>query len=350
MRNFALRLLKGLSIGVILLIVLSSIIYRLQLDDSYRYYEDTNLLEKIDYYHQNKSSFGTLIIGSSRLFRQVNPVLLDSLLPRKDGLTYNASVPALRPFRSIDYIDYLEIDSTVDYLLVELLPPTRFYDNINSYPTIHSISADRLGIILDFAVRSNIDMKAKVYYAGSYTWALICKYLGVGLKKRLSALLGWEDYIPSESFYDLGKTRGFLTFKEHLSIQKEDKLMQRRDAFENKSEEVLSGYIKEALDDERKHIKSRSDAFVTFLNTKTEELGSRGIETIFIITPRLKSRDIRYMESIKSNLKSPVVDMSYSKRYPEFFQYEYSYDDIHLNEKGADFFTRQLAIELQAIL
>lgn len=338
------------AIGTVMLLVVSGIVYSIDSKDSYKYYEDDPILQKINYYQQHKNQYNTLIVGSSRLYRQVNPMQLDDQLADYGLATFNAGTANLRPFRSIDYLDYLQLSDSVDYLILELMPPTRIGNNFNANPTIHSINYQKFGMVLDMCMHSNYRADLKAYYGTRYFQAVSYKYLGFGLKKYVSVLLGLETYSMELPFYDIGNSRGFLPFEQELALHENQELDRRRDYFESNSAEILEGYRKSALDTRRSSIEPESDSYQEYLNQIGDGLAKKGVKLIFVISPRKRPWDMEYLLSIKPNLKYPVIDLSSAAEYPEFFNYRYSFDDTHLNEEGAVVFTRELAEKLEGLL
>jgi len=107
---------------------------------------------------------------------------------------------------------------------------------------------------------------------------------------------------------------------------------------------ILNDRIKSSLE-----IKEDLDQYLnkTHLNElkeiirKSEE---KGISVIFIIPPRLK--DYSEIHILKKYLpQGTIIDISNAKKYPELYMTDYTFDIGHLNDKGAEFFTKYITEE-----
>ena len=334
--------------GLVLLVALSALVYGIRSDKSYLFYEDESIIQKADFYHKNADQYNCLVIGSSRLYRQVNPLQLDEELASHQLSTYNASVANLRPFRSLDYLDYLNLSDSVRYVVLELMPPTRIGDNYKANPELHSVDFSKFGVLLSMCLKSNYRKDVKAYYILRYSQTMAYKYLGFGLRKYISVLMGTEEVKTKEAFYDIKAANGFLPFEDELSIHSNPELDRRHNYFISDSVRIIEESIKSSLYDQRASISPQKDGFVTYLNQKTAELNAKGIDLYFVISPRKRPWDMRYLASIVPLLGAPVIDLSPADRYPEFYNYQYSFDDTHLNKKGAELFTSELAKQMNS--
>ncbi|MEM9680427.1 MAG: hypothetical protein AAF901_08895, partial [Bacteroidota bacterium] len=230
--------------------------------------------------------------------------------------------------------------------ILELMPPSRIGENYSADPTIHSVDLANYAVLIDMCLRSNYRFDIKSYYFLRYTQTILYKYLGFGLKKHVSVLMDNAESKVEEPFYNLNSEHGFLSFEKELELHENLELRRRRSSFKKDSVKIIDESINNSLSDSRENIESQNDGFVDYLNGKVKYYDELGIKLVFVISPRKRAWDQKYLVSIKSNLNSEVIDLSSAKDYPFFFNYEYSFDETHLNEKGAEIFTIELAKQL----
>ena len=305
------------------------------------HYEQDAVIQKIDFYQANQDKFNVLFIGTSRIYRQVAPRLFDSL---NNGATtsYNAAYDNLRPYRSFDYINYLEIDSACRYVFIELVPPSRIGGNYNASPAILSINYSRYLSIGNFCLKSNYPLRFKLYYLLRYSQNFFYKYYGFGLKKYLSLILD-DDEPERELFpYSLEETRGFMPYDEDPASQENEVVIGRRNNFLKNPQSILNTIIRQSTPvvSEKAAVK---DAFIEDLIQVEKALLAEGKKVFYLITPRRKPYDLAYIATMSAFVTSPVIDLSSPALYPAFYLEEYSFNEEHLNKEGAQIFTSALS-------
>lgn len=340
MRKLILNTLFYLFAGIVLMITVSSIVYNIEVKDAYEHYEDDQISHKINYYKTHKKEFNTLFVGTSRIYRQVDPFLFDSLTGGNTK-SYNAAHANLRPYRSYDYIDYLEIDENCKNVFIELIPPSRIGGNYDANPELYSINYHKYFGILDFCINSNYPVQFKGYYALRYTQTFFYKYLGFGLKKYLNLIITGEKAELEPLFYSLDETHGYLPFNKELALQENENLEHRRSNFTKNIQENLKASIRQSQDIELKE-KPTMDSYIEDVLALEQKLTKKGINVFYLITPRRKPWDIAYINTIKYYLKGTIIDLCSPDKFPEFYEEQYSFDANHLNHKGAKIFTKRV--------
>ncbi|MEM8892584.1 MAG: hypothetical protein AAGD28_31675, partial [Bacteroidota bacterium] len=75
---------------------------------------------------------------------------------------------------------------------------------------------------------------------------------------------------------------------------------------------------------------------------------AKGIHLVFVLSPRVYAPDLlAMMQQLPAEHK---IDLSDPRKFPEFYQAKYSFDDMHLNHQGAMCYTESLASALQNIM
>jgi hypothetical protein len=338
MKTTIIKTLLYLFFGLIFMLSFSTFIYSIQVENAYVHYEEDPILHKINFYQENKNQINTLFVGTSRIYRQITPALFDSL---NHGATvsYNAAYDNLRPYRTFDYIKYLEIDSSCKYLFIELIPPSRIGGNYNANPALFSIDYDKYFSIWDFSIKSNYPIQFKVYYLLRYSQAFFYKYLGFGLKKYIGLIISDYETELEPLSYSLEETRGFQPYQDDPVLNENVKA--RRKQFLQNPEQTLKTIIRQSKPVISKQI-AISDAYIDDWLHLEKRLMDRNIEVFYIITPRRKPYDLAYIATMRAFVRGQVIDLSSPELYPSFYQKKYSFDEEHLNEKGAKIFTKEL--------
>ncbi|MGJ3234251.1 hypothetical protein [Marivirga sp.] len=328
-----------LLIGTILMFCLSSIIYSIDLEHVISHYEDEQIVKKIQYYETHKEKYNTIFIGTSRIYRQVNPFLFDSLT--NETSSYNASHANLRPYRSYDYAYFLNLDENVKNVFIEMVPPSRIGGNYNANPELFSINYHKYFSIIDFCLKSNFPLKFKAYYFLNYSQTFFYKYLGFGLKKYIALIADDHEADLEPLFYDIDKTQGYLPYEAELALHKNQNLIKRRESFLQNSAQILSQSIKNSNTPNIGNDISK-DQYIQDLIDLENHLREKNIKVYHIVSPRKKPWDLAYIESMKRFVSGDVIDLSSPTKYPEFYEEMYSFDTNHLNKAGSRLFTKEL--------
>jgi hypothetical protein len=299
---------------------------------------------KIKHIKKNNISTNTIFIGSSRVYRQINPQLFDSLT-QATTKSYNLGAPATfcpqtyyllenilnDTLLNIKYcfIELSGIDEISDYLLHQ--ERSNYWVTPNYLTFIYSSLLDN----------SSYPLKKKWKIFSTYTTSFIENvfHLGHFKEQLLNKNYYNHSYTGEYGFYPLEKE-----FKEtqdsivkniyrnrHLSLLKDTSQLIKR-------KQLVSNYIrkKDASNCSLTHLKK--------IKQLIEECNEKGVKLYFMLLPR---NTIQTSYSLYFNIpEENTINLANPKEFPEFYLVENSFDIGHLNIKGANLLTKELAKSL----
>lgn len=296
---------------------------------------------------ENQNKYNTVILGSSRPCRGINPQILDDSLKDFQTSTFNLASPATH-------------NPEVYYLYEKLLgsiEPNRLKYAFIELQSLHPIANENLRTIRNYywhnlkylhfsfkyIFKSNIPFSSKLNLIKSYIISYVYKSV-YGYKalvnnnlKQYKLLLG----INKDGFCtldELAKENGGNNIfrKRSISFQEDTTLLEERISIAHQAFAVKNykPFINEV------HLKK--------LNRLIKISQQKGVHLIFIIPPRRDEVNI-YNEllAIKERLPSHhIIEIANPKKYPQLYQVEFTFDIGHFNRKGAKLYSKYLANEL----
>ena len=284
MRVFLLNLVIKSAIVLAFCFSLSSLIYRLGWDH-FNSYEVPEIVERKNSFNDliHEKEVNTVFVGSSRIFRHVNPILFDSLTGLK---SYNLGYAGLFPFRSYDFIQQLELTDNIQHIFIELAPLALLGKNFNSEPFVHSIDFERYKMAVSFAGSGAYTTAEEFKYYSGYTLLFLYKYSGVGISKYVNQeffnLVDLRMNNDDDNMYN----QGFLSLDDDLSLKGYDynDLLQRKTDFYDRPEYWLNMYHQAFEDVESKPLTLEKDTFTAYIKGVVDDLEKRGVNVYFIIS------------------------------------------------------------------
>ncbi len=286
----------------------------------------------------------TLFIGSSRIYRQIIPAVFDSLMTH-DGRqckSFNLGAPGVHSLESYYLLrhairtDLLERVGTVFMELGEWSVPAdeQLHNERIGYWMDHQGFIMAMKFILSRAPKGRLKMIGDAY---TYGVAYLERFFGLGY---YSEQLKQADYFKVE--YLGPGLDGYYSLENNM-IHTEDPevyegLNRRFQKLRNNPQ--LIKRIKEQTVDIRKNIDKDkyNSQHLDVISDLIEQTSQIGIHLVFILPPRSVNNDLLALASkIPEN---HVIDLARPSEYKELYMYESYFDETHLNENGARFFTR----------
>nr|WKN35519.1 hypothetical protein K4G66_24395 [Tunicatimonas sp. TK19036] len=347
MKKFLLEvIIKG---GVILsvCVLLTTLLYSIK-SDFYDLYELPEIVSRKQNFKAQSQNINTVFIGSSRIFRHIDPILFDSLTGLR---SYNLGYAGLFPFRSYDYLENLNLSANpvIKNVFIELSPIALLGQNFNTDPFIYSISPDRYLTVLNFGIQGPYIKSTRFKYLSGYTLLMAYKYLGVGCSKYLNHLLYGKFDLRVNDDADNVYTKGYLSLDDDLALKGGDyeNLVARRNEFLESPSKTLANYTLAYNHYKTLNFSANNDDFTDYVKVQAHNLSKQGIKVYFIINPRQVYSDLVYLKHQKRQLDAyKVFDFTDPEKYADLFLEKYSYDRVHLNEDGAELFTKILSREI----
>ena len=341
--------------ALLLCFLIANAIYFLTGDNEsfFKEYEICEVKHKLQTLEDHPKEFNTLFFGTSRTYRHIDPFVYDSLVP--GSKSFNAGVAGLFPLRYFDFIDKA-ITSTGDQfenVVIELAPLSLVGQNYDSKPNVNSINYERYAMAMAYPWKNTSNKKALVSYELGYTSLFLYKYTGFGIAQRLklSAGISSPDTEVCSSF-DYYQDRGYYSLDQDLADKNINyhSLLGRKEGFQSNStqEDIIRVYKMYTTLLEGQDV-SGEDRYTEWLLQLINRVKPYTKKISFIIPPREEPPNNVSLERQKRILKEAgycVLDYSDPDEYPGLYQYDISFDFAHFNDKGAKYYTRLLADEL----
>lgn len=301
-----------------------------------------NNLNKVD------KKFNTFFFGSSRFYRQVNPVLFDQEISDCKVKSYNLAAPATfcpqnyyllenfldsEPELNIEtkfcFIELMDVDTISPKLLHQ--ERTNYFLNTRYFTfALNSIKSNR-----------NLSKFEKYKSIKKYLTSFIEKQLNLGhfSQQLIKPNYYNEDYVGINGFYPLE-----TELEQTLDLNIKNNLIKRNLNLNKK------GLLNKCNDYDRS---KKTNAFIDQIHAEKirnliKKYGERNIKIIFVLAPRNISPSlIKLYDTIEHSNKINLCD---PEKYPEFYSISNSFDLGHLNINGSEIFTKALAFEFKKMM
>lgn len=301
---------------------------------------NSSFYNKETYWRKNQTQYNTIFVGTSRTFRQINPVLFDSIT-NHETQSFNFGVIGISAAQVYYYLDKIigNREAHLKYVFLEL---TDF--DIGSTENMHTINEKYWLNLSDWwftincIVQSNYGFREKIKGLFFNTIPFIEQLLKFDMLKDV-----WQFKIAAPNSLVLGEnSTGFVPAEEEK--MNPEALLEKRNAFlkDTSINETRSRYSTNVFN---KTVRTKLvSAHLIKLTSLISRLHKMGIEVFVLLPPRM--REVQYANTIpifENITGSPKINLADGAQLPEFYEMRYSFDAGHLNKEGAEIFTRKLA-------
>ena len=330
--------------------VISTLVYSSGVD-VFRDYEIPEMVRKLDFMRQNPDTYDTVFVGSSRIFRHLDPDAFDAATGHSTR-SFNLGVQSFFPYRSFDVLQQDEIlNPRVSNVLIELAPLGRIDQNYNKNPNIHSVNFERYLLVADLSFNHPGSRYSRLRYLIGYSALFLYKYAGFGIHKYVWIAAGFPS-VPSElAGRPVGlESSGFFPLDKELQVRPSNSLRKRKEEFRNNADKVLSMY-RESYAQMSIPDPPVTYAYLEWIRARLQQLRARGKFVVFVLPPRQTQRDLEDLHNQHRVLAEiPLIDFSDPDRYPALSTIENSFDRSHLNSAGARIMSAECGRQLRQIL
>ncbi len=345
MKKFLLKSALYFTIVMVLVAIVSHTIYAYVQKSQMNYldYESGLIREQ---YHRLNSSYNTMFLGTSKTFRQVDPLIFDSL--NTGCKSINMGVNNLYPYRSFDYERFIspKCDS-IRLIIYELRTIGLIGSNYSSLRNLVSYSSDRgTSLFKSTFFFSGGSLKLRIKLALNYFKFMLYKSSGIGLKRLLQ-----KDDTPYFT-YGQPTNRGYFPLDKQLQCELDSNF---HSGIERDRNKFLLWKNENSLMDNYDHrkCKIKQAQQVNELADYTMEHLKRCFpkaQVVFVIPPHTLNGFYPNLYQQYLYLKSKgyvCLNFADTVQYPELHQDSTSYDIGHLNTKGANLYTTLISKRLQ---
>lgn len=304
---------------------------------------------KLNTLRESDKPYNTFIFGSSRMYRQLDPIILDSALAEFDIVSYNLAVDAtFQPESYYLYSHFLESDLSRNAELVFL--------ELSSIPE---------------AGRSNASTAKGSYWLTPGNLIYCWRYIN-SMKRNDPDLDIWQwrkFYVQSFLFriYDFSSLKGLLDEQEFTSgkegfysceaqLKRDGKksfLFEWNKNFKQHSDAILRKKVQAAssVDSLIDNSSTNFQPHLEYLESLIDESESRDIKLVVVLPPRLTIEAYEELAPVFAAIPdSNKIDVSQYPEFEELYLLENSFDGAHLNEAGIKLFTGDLSEEAEELL
>ncbi len=309
-----------------------------------RYYD-----AKYRYFKEHRDEYNTVIFGSSRSYRQINPEIFDKLLQENGFKTFNLASPStFNPEIYQLYDDFLNDTpkGNCKCAIIELLPLNIIDErNIKTAKNNYWIDIAHLLFALRYNFARKISWERKIDRSLSYLASYFYKLMDTS---KFETLLLRNDN-DEENLIGKRKDGYYSLEKQMEDIGGDNPLKKRRKLF-LKNTKALDIRIERSKAEMNKYQREKNVNRVHLekLLSIIDRSEKKGIHVIYFIPPRL----VNYAELLPLKYCLPqdrLIDVTNALKYPNLYRVEYSFDIGHLNDKGADFLTEAVAEKVKKI-
>lgn len=305
------------------------------------YYGDTKFYLKYVYYKNNFSiqEYNTVFFGSSRIYRQLNPIYFDELLTTEGTRSFNFATGGTYNPESYYLIEqFLESDKSngLRYAFIEIQSLTKFNKN-NNYSSTKGSYWNTIRIL---AYSFKYMMKDDSYNSFDYLLYLISHF---------NRLIDFDIYkkIHSVSKKTVVNNSGHYSLEYEMSSQNALTLKKRNYQFHSDTLAIQDRIVASINANEFSSIKPNIH-HIKFLRNIKAKAEKKGINLFFIVPPRLSLEQYADIIPITKHLSTnEVIELHDYNKYKEFYLTKNSFDIGHLNNNGTKIFTEEVAKNLK---
>lgn len=310
-----------------------------------------NLYEKEYCLEKDASYYNTILLGSSRIYRQVNPALFDSLNNQvgyhtstfnfgRDGMT----IPeAYYQFENILKIPNLK----AKYIIVELCDVDTFADmNLHTTGKKHYYSVEAWWNSVSTLVYSSYSAYRIVAACSIHTLNYFETLLNFNLLAEIIKFKSTDKYYTT---LKCGNSYSPLNINDTSSVFSHLRLNFLKDSDELK---ILESYNNQLFEFHSSHSEKSSvnNQYLQLVKKMIDQGVMRDIKVIFFLPPRLQKIHCQNVLPIYSMIPAQNrIELANPKKYSIYYRFKYSFDLGHLDTEGSILFTQDIAKQFQQI-
>ena len=311
--------------------------------------------------NESPDKYNLVVIGSSRVHRQVDPAILNSQIGTGNEIqAFNAGVNWLFAPESFYVFDHLKKENSgLKYAVIELSKiRTVDYSNLHTTRIIYWYSFRYFMFTIKAVWNSNFSLIEKINTTVVHVISYVDNLLNLGyfteafsfdstirydnsLPDVGPAKNGFNPYIDSETNSvtndrdePAGRYQKFLADTSVVTKRKQFS-KQKFDRFES-DPKLLNKY---------------NEVYAKHLNNMIDNAARNGITLFFLLSPRIDLKQYDELIPLCHHIKpGHCIEISDSDKFPELYLASNSSDETHLNTKGAKIYSSILARKLDELI
>lgn len=324
------------------------------------YWGDSTQTVKYEYYKKNSENYNAVYLGGSLEYRHINPAIIDSVA-RLNGIdlhSFNLGIDGHGIIQQAEDLDgLLKIrNPNLKYVFLSLSSePYFFVANMHtskwtSWQSISSVTnATKILTTLDDKP------KKRLKYAGLYSMSWIENMFNVSLVPDMISFYVNKD--KRDNSY-LGKQQnGFYPYdyeEYHLFMEyqwEDTLLLQSRKRYENDkayrdtmNTEIMQSFVKYKSTDKP------NQQMVDLCMKMYNKCAKRGIQVFFMLPPKGRTSYSLLLPVFYAMPKETQIELADPRKYPKYYETAYGYNFHHLNYKGANLLSNEMAKQVVSLM
>jgi hypothetical protein len=282
------------------------------------------ITEKIKYLEEKKN-YNLLFIGSSKINNQINPQIIDSLLPQINSYNLGANASFnLENFQTIEEV-ISKSELPTKYIVLELQKKIDFSrNNLSSEKSFAPMDPE------NFIFASRYHLEERNY-----------RQIGYTLYSTLFSILylqqGMTNQVNSGMYNKYIEKNGFVPLDEDIAVQgRHIELL--------KNPLIIEDRKLNYLNDNKVYLEN--SIFTKKLKSIQTLCKMKGIKLILLLPPPAES-NAKVLLKYATLQGIPTINFLDPNENKEFYLLENRFDAGHLNNKGANLFSKKLALKLK---
>ena len=329
------------------------------------YWGDNIQLTKINYYKKNPNQYNALFFGGSLEYRHVSPEIIKSELAKKqirfNGFNFGVdSHNFTQAITEADYVYDNYKNDSLKYIFISLSTEAYLsYQNLHTNKLICWMKASTIYKLLRILYYQTDDLSFRLFCAGGYltSWGenafnfgkLKDKIKYINIKNNIDTIsLGknLDGFVPLE-LNEKGQVANPETeISKYVLMVSTIEYKKRADSANWFNDTIFKTYFNSNL-----HAKDKDvDYLYSLCDNMIKKYASKGVKVYFYLPARVP---FGYKQQITVYNRLPEqnkFDLANPKKYPEFYETKYGFDNFHLNKPGAEMYSYQFAKELSKLI
>lgn len=361
MKKLIFKLFILVSLVFVISILLDSYLYpNLSLTD-WSWGSET-IYKKKTYLSTVPGKYNTLFIGSSHIYRQVNPAIFDSIVTSAEPIhSYNFGIDWMGVQESYYLYQHLMDENTVKwkYAIIELTKLKSVnYSNLHTTRIIYWQNFDDVVFSMRCIWQSSFSLPEKLATTSTCLISYIDRLINIGYLTEAFAFnscrstftdkdngviinRGFEPY----QSYSLADTsaESLNNYKTHNRFLADTTVVYKR------RETSIAVFNK--FESAPVLLKKYNKAYVQKLNEMIHNANQRGVQLIFLLPPRVDENQYNELLPIFAALPANnKIELSDARKYPFLYNAGNSFDETHFNVTGSVLFSTLLAQKFSVLI
>lgn len=289
----------------------------------YKFYGNGEAKLKVDYYSKNSEKYNTLIFGSSRMYRHINPTLLDSATSHKIK-AYNLASGGTFFSESLYQFYHTPIDENIKFVIFEVQDILPFETNSYSGKILYYHDLPTTNFEVKYHLLN--DDWNSIYLSATHFISNIFYFKKIG-----------QQDVNNREF--LSKSNGYYPLEKEYD--RFNSVKSQRDAYMKDTTKVYES-VSQILPKKQMNATWKNE-----IKALKKECENRGIQLILVAPLFSDPMDLSF---IKQDSNTKILDFTSRQKFREFYNFKHVYDNGHLNMLGSKIFTQKFADSLNTIL